>query len=89
MARTTVNWNEELYETFCKKAMLSRFEKDILRLRIMEASNSEIVEITHASESTVIRTVNKLRQKYDKLQAKCPELPKRRMSEKEKWMDTH
>lgn len=87
--KTTVNWNEELYDIFCRKAMLPKFERDVLRLRIMEKSNSEIMDILHCSESTVIRKVNVLRQKYDKLQAKDNSLPKRRISEKETWMDTH
>ena len=87
--KTTVSWNEELYMMFVTKLMLSKTEREVLRLRIMEYTVSEIAEELHTSKSTVDRTVKRLRLKYDKLREMDSTLPPRRMSEKEIYMDTH
>lgn len=88
--KTTVSWNEELYMIFCKSAMLSDLEREVLRLRIMEATVSEISDELGVSKSTVDRTVKKLREKYDELQANSNgTLRPRRMTDKEIYMDTH
>ena len=87
--RTTVNWNEVLYDEFVRIAMLSPFYADVLRLRIMEHTISEIAEIENCDERTISRAVAYLREKYDSVQPYSDKLPKRRTSEKEIYMDSH
>lgn len=88
--KTKVNWNEELYRDFTKYAMLSERDQEILRMRIMEFTMTEIADETGWSLSTVKRRVENLLKKYDEVQAKHPDIfPQARLSEKELYMDTH
>lgn len=88
--KTRVNWNEDLYQNFTKKAMLSERDQQILRMRIMEYTMTEIADSTGWSLSTVKRRVERLLAKYDEVQAKHPDIfPQARLSEKELYMDTH
>lgn len=88
--RTKVNWNEKLYQDFSRYAMLSERDQDILRMRIMEYTMTEIADETGWSLSTVKRRVDSLLKKYDKVQAEHPDIfPAKRMSEKERYMNTH
>lgn len=88
--KTRVNWNEELYQNFSRYAMLSERDEQILRMRIMEYTMTEIAEETGWSLSTVKRRVENLLKKYDEVQAKYPEIfPPKRLSEKEQYMNTH
>lgn len=88
--KTKVNWNEELYQNFVKYAMLSKDYQNILRMRIMEFTMTEIADETGWSLSTVKRRVEKLLDKYDEVQAKYPDIfPPKRLSDKELYMDTH
>lgn len=88
--KTKVNWDEELYQNFLKYAILTDREKEVLRLRIMEYTMTEISETIKWSLSTVKRDVDTLLEKYDRVQAKHPDIfPPKRLSEKEQYMNTH
>lgn len=88
--RTRVNWNEELYQNFIKYAMLSERDQEILRMRIMEYTMTEIADETGWSLSTVKRRVDGLLKKYDEVQSQHPDIfPPKRLSEEEQYMDTH
>ena len=88
--KTKVNWNEELYQNFSKYAMLSERDQEILRMRIMEFTMTEIAVETGWSLSTVKRRVEILLDKYDDVQEKYPDIfPPKRLSEKEQYMNTH
>lgn len=85
-----VPWNEEIYMTFCKLGMLSQVEREILRMRIMGFGVIETGLELGISESSVNRTIARLKAKYDKVQPLAPDkLPVRRTSAKETWMDSH
>lgn len=89
MARQ-VNWNRHLYDRFCELAMLSDFEKKVLEYRIKGYSILEQAALCGCSDSTINRVVARLKEKYDHVQ-KLPgsDLPIRKDSEQERWMDTH
>lgn len=89
MPKVTVPWNEKFYMEFCKLGMLNDLEKEVLRERIMCFSITEISMHLNVSTATVSRVVAALRKKYDDLQAHSDTLPKRRVTEQEKWMDEH
>lgn len=84
-----VPWNETIYTEFCKLAMLSELEREVLRTRIMGYSISKQAELLCISESSVSRTVKKLKKKYDMVQKSSKVLPERKSSAAETWMDTH
>ncbi len=90
MARTRVNWNEVLYRNFCELAMLDEREREILRMRIMGYTVSEMSETTGWSARTVHRIINTLYQKYNELYPKYSDiLPEPKTSKEEEYMDTH
>ena len=84
-----VPWNETIYTEFCKAAMLSEIEREVLRTRIMGYSITRQAELLCVSESTVNRIISKLKKKYDLVQKHSGILPPRRSSAEETWMDTH
>lgn len=85
-----VKWNKKVFDIFVSEAMLSDFEIQVLETRIKGWSIvKQCIEFS-CSESTINRTVALLKQKYDNVQKHHPdELPPRRFSMKETWMDTH
>ena len=88
MPKTTVNWNEQFYDDFCRVAMLNQEEREVLRCRIMQFSITQISMNCNMSTAKVSRIVKTLREKYDYVQNLFPTVfPVRRISEKEKWMD--
>lgn len=84
-----VPWNETIYTEFCKAAMLSEIEREILRTRIMGYSITRQAELLCVSESTVNRIISKLKKKYDAVQKNSDLLPERRSSAAETWMDSN
>lgn len=82
-----VNWNEVIYTEFCRLAMLSDMEKEVLRTRIMGYSITKQAMVLNCSESTISRTIAQLKRKYDEVQPHSDKLPVRKTSAKEKWMD--
>ena len=90
MPKTTVPWNEQFYDEFCRKAMLNTDEREVLRCRIMGYSITQIAMCCNMSASKVSRIVKDLRNKYDAVQKMFPDtLPIRRETEQERWQDTH
>lgn len=85
----TVNWNEDIYTEFCKLAMLSITEREVLRTRIMGYSIVQQSMELGLSTSTVNRIIANIKKKYDNVQPLSDKLPKRRTSAEEIWMDTH
>lgn len=84
-----VPWNIVIYEEFSKLAMLTDFEKDILRTRIQAMTVTEQSRLFNVSESTIHRTISILKTKYDLVQPFSDKLPPRKFSKKEKYMDEH
>lgn len=82
-------WNEIIYSEFCKLAMLSGIEREVLRTRIMGYSITQQAAKFNVSPSTINRIIAELKVKYDAIQPYSDILPKRRSSAKEKWMDEH
>lgn len=82
-----VPWNELIYSEFSKLAMLTPFEREVLRMRIMGYGIIKTSLELNVSESTVSRTVALLKKKYDLVQPLSDKLPKRRHSKQETWMD--
>lgn len=84
-----IEWNQIIVSEFKKTACLSAEEEILLDMRVKEYPNSVIADTMGISERTVQRKVQKLLSKYDGAQAINKNLPKRRKSAKELWMDTH
>lgn len=82
-----VPWNEVFYREFSRLAMLNDFQKEVLRTRIMGYSITKQAMELNVSESTINRTIAQLKKKYDEVQPYSDLLPKRRVSDIEKWMD--
>lgn len=89
MMSNQVPWNEVIYREFCKLAMLNVVEREVLRTRIMGYSITQQAAEFNVSESTINRIIKRLKDKYDQVQPLSDCLPARRMSEEERWMDTH
>lgn len=84
-----VPWNEVIYSEFCRLGMLTEFEREVLRTRIMGYSITKQSMIFNCSVSTINRTINSLKKKYDKVQSHSDVLPERRTSAEETWMDNN
>lgn len=85
-----VRWNKYIYDRFCELAMLSDFEKKVLETRIKKHSITQQALELNCSASTINNVIRALKDKYDAVQ-KYPDsnLPKRRVSSEEEWMDSH
>lgn len=84
-----VTWTKFIYDTFCEEAMLNETERFILRTRIDGWPVTKQAMHLHMSEANVHRLIRILKHKYDVVAAANPELPKRKHSAKETYMDTH
>lgn len=85
-----VMWSHFIVDEFEKSVILTDFEKKILHTRVFNQwSISQQAMEFHTSESTVNRTIAKLKKKYDYAQRMNPSLPKRKTSKQEEWMDSH
>lgn len=90
MAKTKVNWNERLYKEFISYGMLGKREQEVLRMRIMEYTVTEIAESTGWSKRTVNRVIDTLLRKYNEVYRDHPDVfPAPKLSAKEKYMNTH
>lgn len=87
MTRRNVPWNEVLYREFSRLGMLTEFQREVLRTRIMGYSITQQAMSLNVSESTINRTIRELKTRYDEVQPYSDLLPPRRTSEEEKWMD--
>lgn len=85
-----VHWTKLILEEFIDKAMLSDQEKFIMESRVKGWTVTEQALYLKVSESTVHKTIKRLKQKYDKVQQEYPDtFPVRKYSAEETYMDTH
>lgn len=85
-----VKWTKKTFELFCDLAMLSDTERFIMKTRIESRPISWQANQLNMSEANVHKIISKLKKKYDAVQLDHPEdLPPRRKSEKETWMDSN
>lgn len=85
-----VKWTKQVYELFCEYAMLSEEERFIMKHRIEGKPITWMSIQLNCSESKIHRAVNLLKKKYDAVQKEHPtEMPERKYSAKETWMDSH
>lgn len=84
-----VEWNKHIVEVFIEEAMLSEEEIFILETRVKGYPISKQAELLSMSESSVNRIINRLKKKYDNIQKYHPDLPKRRISNQELFMDNN
>ena len=84
-----VPWTKFIYDTFCEEAMLNETERFIMRTRIDGWAVTKQAMHLHMSEANVHRLIKILKCKYDAVAAGNPDLPPRRYSAKETYMDTH
>lgn len=83
-----VKWTSGIYNSFCKWGMLSEDESFILETRIKGWGVTKQAQALNKSESSVHKMIAVLKKKYDAVQKEHPdELPPRRFSAKETWMD--
>lgn len=84
-----VCWTKKIVETFIEEACLTKEEQDILRTRVEGLTISEQAEKFNISIGKVNRIIKRLKLKYDNVQKYCKDLPIRKESAAELYMDTH
>lgn len=85
-----VAWTKDVLNNFIEMAMLSEEEIFIMETRIKGWTVTKQALELNKSESSVHRSINMLKKKYDRVQQEHPEMfPKRKSSVKETYMDTH
>lgn len=82
-----VPWCKRYLDIFAEEACLSELEIQIMESRIKGWSRTKQCMHFNLSPSALDRMIARLKQKYDVAQANRPELPKRRTSAMETWMD--
>lgn len=76
-----VDWNEVIYNEFCRLAMLNELERNILHTRIQGHSMTQQAMEFNISERTVGRITNRLKNKYDAVQLHSGILPRRKVDD--------
>ena len=85
-----VIWTQKTLETFIKLGNLNEFQEQIMRTRCQNITVVAQAQLLKCSESTVHKEIAKIKVIYDTVQRQHPdELPPRRQSSKELYMDTH
>lgn len=82
-------WTKKIVDTFIEEAYLTEEEQDILRTRVAGLTISEQAEKFNISIGKVNRIIKRLKWKYDNVQKYCQDLPLRKESAAELYMDTH
>lgn len=82
-------WTKKIVETLIEEACLTKEKQDILRTRVAGLTIYEQVERFNISVCKVNRVIKMLKWKYDNVQKYCKDLPLRKMSAAELYMDTH
>lgn len=83
-----VKWTADVLRAFINYAMLSDDEIFVMETRIRGWGVSKQAMELNKSESSVHKMISMLKKKYDTVQTEHPdELPLRRTSSKETWMD--
>lgn len=85
-----VKWTKDVLNAFIQYAMLNDDEVFIMETRIKGWSVTKQAMKLNKSESTIHKMIALLKKKYDAVQLEHPnEMPVRRASSKETWMDNH
>lgn len=84
-----VPWNKVILEEFIDMACLSQTEEAIMRTRVKGWTITKQAYELGMSESSVKRTIARLKKKYDNVQRFSPILPPRKSSDQETYMDEH
>lgn len=88
VSKTSVSWTDEVFEKFIDMADLTEFEQEVLESRIEGLTIKEQAEHLHCSTSKISSAIKRIKLMYDSVQLQCPEtFPKRRISDKEKYLD--
>lgn len=82
-----VHWTKRTTEEFIREGMLTEEEQQILLSRIAGMTRTQQAMEFNMSLSKVDRIIDRLKKKYDAIQAYDPLLPKRRTSAQEIYMD--
>lgn len=82
-----IHWSPKVYKAFLENVYLTKFQRKVLDGRLDEKTRTELIDELHCSYSKLDRAISDIRQKYDEAQACDERLPKRYISEKEKYMD--
>lgn len=88
MAKQVI-WTKYTLETFITEGCLNEFEAEIMRTRVNGMTVLQQSLHLNVSKSTVEKTIAKLKRRYDEVQKKNPDLPVRRSSAQELYMDSH
>ena len=85
-----VIWTKHVQTTFVIEGNLTDFEAEVLDLRVKNKTITEMSMQLNCSRSLIDKTIKKLKIKYDEVQKHHPDdMPVRRSSAKELYMDTH
>lgn len=84
-----VPWNKIILEEFVEQAMLTKDEEIIMRTRIAGWTINQQADKLNVSISTINRTIQKLKLKYDEVEKYSVILPPRKSSKKELYQDSH
>ena len=84
-----VPWGKVILEAFIAEAMLTKEEEMIMRTRIAGWTISRQAMEFGMSESSINRTISRLKRRYDAVQKYSVILPPRKESAEELYMDTH
>ena len=85
-----VIWTKRITDIFYVEAHLSDFEIQVMETRVKGMTITEQSVKFNCSKSMIDKTIKKLKAKYDECQKNHPEdLPERKSSAKELYMDTH
>ena len=83
-------WTSDTLERFIKYGNLTPDQEQIMRTRVAGWPRSRQCMAMNISTSTLDRMIRQLKRLYDETQKQHPdELPQRKASAKELWMDTH
>jgi len=84
-----VIWTKFVLERFIELGNLTREEEMIMRTRASGMTITEQSMMFDMSPASVSRVIRRLKDKYDECQKNDLLLPKRKTSEKERYMDSH
>ena len=84
-----VPWNKIILEEFINIGCLTKTEEIIMRTRVQGWSITKQAQELCLSESSVKKTIARLKKKYDECAKYTPILPPRKKSEKELYLDEH
>lgn len=85
-----VHWTKQILEDFIEEALLDSELEFIIRKRCQNWTVTQTAQALNKSESSIHKSIAKLKKMYDVVQEANPQkFPKRRVSDKETYLDTH